>query len=111
MIDFVILPTDGEPAYWVEVVRVQVSHDLNSCHYSPTTRELTAAELEGLTKKAIRMRCPDSGDAFMIAIIGFSDKCRENPDAMQKHLKGYLNHPIRYVIMKEIERKTVAAPL
>ncbi|WP_276118275.1 hypothetical protein [Pararhizobium qamdonense] len=108
MIDFAILPDERDQTGWIEIVRVQVSFDLKSCHYSPTTREVTAAELEGLIKKAIRMRCPDSGDAYLLAITGFSDKCRENPDAMQKHLKGYLNHPIRYVIMKEIERRNAS---
>jgi hypothetical protein len=102
MIDFVVMPTDGESANWIEVVRVQVSHDLNSCHYSPTTRETTAAELEGLIKKSIRMK-DENGQSITIAVVTMSDKVKANPEAIQRHIRNYIGHPIRYVVAREIQ--------
>ena len=107
MIDFAILPTDGEPTSLIETVRVEISYDLTSCHYSPTTREVTAAEIEGLTKKSIRIK-DDTGQAITIAVLELSDKAKANPEAIQRHIRSYIGHPIRYMIARDIERQSAA---
>ncbi|KQY14438.1 hypothetical protein [Rhizobium sp. Root482] len=108
MIEFAILPTDGELTNWIETVHVAVSFDLHSCHYSPNAREFTTDEIERLSRNAFRMKCPATGESFTIGILAMSDKVRDKPEAAQKHIRNYLSHPIRFIIAKDIERQSAA---
>lgn len=103
MIDFVILSSDPQTQH-LEFVRAAVSHDLLHAHYSPYAREYSADDIERMTAKAFRMKCPETGEVFSIAVTKLSDKIKEAPEAAQMHIKAYLNHPIRFLIERDIER-------
>jgi hypothetical protein len=108
VIDFVILNPHHQQRQHLEFVRAAVSFSLDEVRYSPYAREFTADEIERLSAKAFRMKCPETGEGFMIAVIGMSDKVKENPECAERHVKAYLGHPIRLIIQKDIERLTAS---
>lgn len=105
MIDFCILDPQRPGSTWLEFCRVVVKYDLNECLYAPEARRFTLEELERLKEQAFRIK-DASGQAFTISVIGTSQKVRNAPEIMQKHIKAYFAHPLRYVVQKDIERRT-----
>lgn len=106
MIEFVILNPNSQQTQHLEFVRAAVSFSLDEVRYSPYAREFTAEEIQRLSAKAFRAKCPETGEGFMVAVLSMSDKLKEAPDAAQRHLKAYLSHPLRRLIAKDIERTT-----
>lgn len=103
MIEFVILNPDSQQTQPLEYVTAAVSFSLEDVRYSPYAREFTADEIERLASKAFRMKCPETGEAFTIAVMSMSEKVKEAPEAAKKHLRAYLNHPIRFLIANDIK--------
>jgi hypothetical protein len=103
VIEFVILPHDQQTQH-LEYVRAAVSFSLEEVRYSPYAREFTADEIERLSAKAFRAKCPETGEGIMVAVLSMSEKLKNAPDAAQRHLKAYLGHALRRVVAKEIER-------
>lgn len=108
MIEFVILNPHDHQTRHLEFVRAAVSFSLEDARYSAYAREYTADEIERLSSKAFRAKCPETGEGFMIAVLSMSAKLKEAPDAAQRHLKAYLNHPLRRIVARDIERQTAA---
>lgn len=107
MIDFVILPDDPDQ-YALEFVRAYISYDCRSARYSPEVRTYSPAKIEAFRQKPLRMKNPETGEAFNIVPIFISEKIKEHEDpasVMKKHVSAYLfGHPLRYVIEKQIDR-------
>ncbi|MFD1326747.1 hypothetical protein [Mycoplana ramosa] len=106
MIEFVILKLDQPEATVLEFVRVNVSLDLTKATYASWARQFSLAEIEKLSGNAFRMKDPTTGQGYTIAVMHMTDKVKNAPEAAQRHIRDWLNHPLRVVIRKEIERSS-----
>jgi hypothetical protein len=104
VIEFVILNPASQKTQHLEFAQAAVSFSLEDARYSAYAREYSADEIERLSAKAFRAKCPETGEGFMVAVLSMSEKLKNAPDAAQRHLKAYLGHALRRVVAKEIER-------
>ncbi|ASY63625.1 hypothetical protein SJ05684_c21840 [Sinorhizobium sojae CCBAU 05684] len=108
MIDFIILP-DTPDVTALEFVRAYISYDCKAARYSPEVRDYSPDQIDAFQRKAMSVKCPETGEAWRIVPLKISDKIREHEEGQaifKAHVGGYLNHPLRTVLAREIERST-----